>query len=102
MPAELHLVVHCTLCVHFYQRYWNLLFCSRKFLVYITGILLPAHIWAGFEPMIVSYVENLHNRKGSNSTGAVAHVLVSPSQGLCSKPRHQSKRDHVPLRWCAG
>ena len=30
----------------------------------------------------------------------LVHLLVSPTQGLCSNRGHQSKGHHVPLRWC--
>ena len=30
----------------------------------------------------------------------VVHLLLSPTQGLCSKPRHQSRGQHVLLWWC--
>ena len=29
------------------------------------------------------------------------HLLTSPTQGLCSNPRHQPKGHDVPLGWCA-
>ena len=32
--------------------------------------------------------------------GTVVHFLVSPTQGLCLKPRPQSREHHVPLGWC--
>ena len=32
--------------------------------------------------------------------GSVVHLLVLPTQILCSNPGHQSKGHHVPLRWC--
>ena len=32
--------------------------------------------------------------------GPVVHLLVSPTQILCSSPGGQSKGHHVPLGWC--
>ena len=32
--------------------------------------------------------------------GPAVHLLVQPSQGLCSNSGHQSKGNHVPLSWC--
>ena len=34
---------------------------------------------------------------GSNTTGAAVRLLVPPTEGLCSKPWHQSKGHHVSL-----
>ena len=45
--------------------------------------------------------EYSENRQCCNSTGTVVNLLASPTQDLCSKPGHQSKGYHVPLRWYA-
>ena len=39
--------------------------------------------------------------QGSNIIGTLLHPLVSPTQGLCSNPRHQLKGYHLSLELCS-
>ena len=45
----------------------------------------------------VTYSSNHHC---SNLISLAVHLLVSPTQALCSNPGHQPKGNHVPLGWC--
>ena len=67
----------------------------------LTGILLPAHIWADLGAKSARKLQYLHNRATCNITGAEVYLYLSPTQGLCSNPGHQSKGHHLPLEWCA-
>ena len=64
----------------------------------LTGlVLLGPAVFANFVSVGLKNSQNWQTRKHIDT---VVDLLVSPILGLFSKPRHQTKGYHVPLRLC--
>ena len=51
--------------------------------------------------MVICIPYNIARVSTSLAQWCTSHLLVAPTQGLCSNYRHQVKGHHMPFGWCA-